>query len=144
MLRKLFIRILLLGAVVAFSVFLFSSGKGHTLLLDNKTATMGGHEHAAVSAVTVTVDSLKPVKILPGERDLVVVKGVHHRITVSGAGVTVEKRFELPFEDMFLCSMPALLDGDDAWFEAKRPEAPKAADDSNKEEVPVAGEILPL
>lgn len=143
MFRKIVIRITLLIALVALSLLLLFSGKGHTLLLDNKEMTIGGTEYQGLSSVTVIVDSLKPVTLGAGERDLVVVKGIYHTITIKADGKSVSRKFSLPFENMFLCSLPALAGGNEEWFSIKRLEKATPVPDV-KEEVPTGGEVIPL
>lgn len=141
--KKFLLRAALLVLAGVLSFLLLLTGKGHTLLLDNKSIEMGGKTFGPTGSVTVTVDSGKPITLASGERDLVVVKGPNHSVKVASGDGTVEKKFSLPFKDMFILSMPALLEGSDKWFEVKRPEPAKPASDSN-DEVPVAGETIPL
>lgn len=143
MIRTAATRMILVLAIIAFSLVLLFTGKGHTLLLDNKAMTIGGVDHQPLTVVTVSVDGKKPVTLRAGERDLVQVKGVGHTITVQADGTEVTRKFSLPFEDMFLSSMPALVTGTEVWFEVKRAERATPVPDA-KEEAPVGGESIPL
>lgn len=134
MVRKLMINTFLICGLLILSVFLLFSGKGHTLLLDNKSGE---------TTVTVIVDSLKPVTISMGERELVVVKGINHTISVTTDGNTITRKFSLPMNTLFLCSIPALVNGSPVWFEVKQNEKSIPKPDST-EDVPIQREIVPL
>ena len=144
--KKAIIRTALILAVVVLFVGLLFTGKGHTLLLDNKSIVMGGAAFEPAGSVTVTVDGKKPIKLAPNERDLVVVKGVWHTIKVTTDSSATEKKFTLPFKDMFIVSIPALVSGNQTWFEDKKTEESekKPAQNGAEEEAPTGGESLPL
>jgi hypothetical protein len=144
--KKFIIRSILVLAVVLLFITLLFTGKGHTLLLDNKSIVMGGLSFEPTGSVTVTVDGKKPVKLAPNERDLVVVKGVWHTIKVATDTTSLEKKFTLPFKDMFIVSIPALFGGNQTWFEDKKTEESeqKPAQTGTEEAVPTGGESLPL
>lgn len=139
--RRLVVRAALVVAYIALAALLFVTGRGHTILVDNKADPAGAY--AALKGAVVAIDREKPMEFYPGDRDKFVVTGQRHTIRVkllSGPGAE-EKSFEfrVPFgEDMTLLSIAKLMAGVEPWTETFVPPtaldraAERAAEDEQK------------
>ena len=116
--RRLLIRLALVVVWVGLGVVLFVMNRGHTLLVDNRNV-----EAPAIRApdlITVTVDKKKPLEFFRGDRDIFELGGGSHRIYIEFSDGTppFEKRFKLPLgPDMFLLSIPKMINGVDPYYE---------------------------
>lgn len=112
--RSLIQRTCVILGLIALAVYLFYTGKGHTLLLDTNAITIEGKELRSYASATVSVDG-KSLNSPMGraERVMVTVSGPGHKIVIaddSDAGKKVERTFTIPtFMDMVIVSIPAIL-----------------------------------
>ena len=82
--RQYVIDALIVLALVAFSVFLYQSGKGYTLIFDNRNITLGEKSYKAPEYVQVTLDGKgRPLEIMGGDRDIMTVMGKKHVLKVD-------------------------------------------------------------
>jgi hypothetical protein len=112
--RRLLVRLGLLLVYVGVIALVFTFGKGHTLILDNKDSDDGSVK--AIESLSVSVDGQDPLDLAAGERDQAKVQGQGHRVEVTVKdGQKVERRFTVPLaEDILLLSLPRLLAGQPA------------------------------
>lgn len=120
--KMILIRIATLIAVLVISIALFYSGKGHTLLLDNKTIEINSSEYKALDFVDVKIDSGEFSELLKRDRTKELVAGQKHKITVNYMDMGVEKEIQKTFklkvgDPMYLLSIPALIAEDDDWLQ---------------------------
>lgn len=135
--RRWAIRGALAAVYLALAVTLFVTGKGHTILVDNKADPAGAYP--ALKAAVVSVGRQKPMEFYPGDRDKFVVKGQRHRIKVkplAPGAQDLEVEFRLPLgQDMTLLSISKLTAGVEPWIEVfvaptvQEMAAERAADD---------------
>ncbi|GAK60964.1 hypothetical protein U27_00862 [Candidatus Vecturithrix granuli] len=129
MTRRTWYRLIALAFVVVLAVFLFWIGKGHTLLLDNKEIKRDGQKLKAERLVQVIINDQEPVEVKSGIRKAAkdVVAGPWHSIKIEvldrqkNVVKTVEKKFSLGLNDMFVLSIPALLAENADWIEPFEP-----------------------
>ena len=111
--RSLIQRSGLVFALIALSVYLFSIGKGHTLLIDTNALTLDGKELRSAEMIEVSIDGQPAEAMGRAERVQVLVGGPQHTImieVVSGDDKKVEKKFTIPtFMETALVSVPAIL-----------------------------------
>ena len=111
---KLFVAIVWIGL----GVIIFVLNRGHSLLVDNRNV-----ENPAIRApdlITVSVNKLKPLEFFRGDRDIFRVKGSRQHIMIEFSDGTppFEKEFALPLgPDMFLLSIPKMINGEEPFFE---------------------------
>lgn len=115
-LRRTAVRILLAVLTVGLGFGLAHAGRGHTLLVDNKSLTLEGREVPALGMVQVSLNGGKPVEVARLERIKSDLGGSTHHIKAEivggmGLGKTVEATFTLGPERTYLLSLPALFDG---------------------------------
>lgn len=115
--KRLLVRVFVIFGFVLFGIWLAVFGKGHTLILDNKTVTVDGRTYEPPAGAEVSLNGGKGLEILARERDKTELKGPFHRIAVkvldknSKVLTIVEKKFSLGGKDMYLLSIPALVGG---------------------------------
>ena len=135
--KRTIYRIAALFVVFIIAIGLFWIGRGHSFLVDNQKLTINSKTYQPVNAtLNVTInDAQPPVAVKYGQRKKMgdAVAGPWHTITVEVVGKnkavekTIEKRFSVPLDEMFLVSLPALLADDPNWlqvFRAPRPTPP--------------------
>ena len=129
MTRRTQYRLIALALVIVLAGFLFWIGKGHTLLLDNKEVKREGQKYKPERLVQVIINDQEPVEVKSGMRKAAkdVVAGPWHSIKIEvldrqkNVVKTVEKKFSLSLDDMFVLSIPALLAEDANWIETFEP-----------------------
>lgn len=112
--RSLFQRTCVILGLIVLSVYLFYTGKGHTLLIDTNAVTINDKELRSYASITVSIDGKEPgAPMGRAERDMVSVGGPRHRIVItddSGAAEKIEKTFTIPtFMDTAVISIPAII-----------------------------------
>ncbi len=104
---------------VVLAVALFVTGRGHTILVDNKADPAGAFP--ALKAAVVSVDRQKPMEFYPGDRDKFIVKGQRHVLRVKPLAPGAQEKvveFRVPLkEDMTLVSISKLMAGVEPWYE---------------------------
>ena len=108
--HRLLIRVALLAVYVGLATLAFVTGKGHTVLIDNKDT----EQAEGIDGVLVAVNGGEQLELYRGDRDKVAVQGrsMRVRLEVFADGTIVEKRLRLPLgQDMLLLSLPSLLAG---------------------------------
>ena len=121
--RQYVIDALIVLALVAFSVFLYQSGKGYTLIFDNRNITLGEKSYEAPEYIQVTLDGKgRPLEIMGGDRDIMTVMGKKHVLKVEILSddeetvmATVERPFVVRYDGGNLLNIPAFLSGDAEW-----------------------------
>jgi len=116
--RRLAARAVLIAALTGLLVFSFLSGKGHTILIDNKDAENGAVP--AVDGVLVTINKMEELELYSGDRDMQKVKGQKHivKIEIINDSVKIEKLITLPLmTEMMLLSVPKLAAGIEPFME---------------------------
>jgi hypothetical protein len=110
--RRLFVRLGLVVVYLGLTALVFTLGKGHTIIVDDKDAEDGSY--SAMDGILVSVDGQEPLEMYKGDRDKAVVKGQSHRVTIEAinSGNKTEKRIRLPLgEETLLLSVPKLVAG---------------------------------
>jgi hypothetical protein len=118
------IKLLLVVAIILLSIFLYTVGKQHALLVDNKTVTIDGVEYVQHDVMNVYFDGGDKQEIKKNKRKKVEVVGTNHTVVVEtlDADKKVIKTEEFKFglstsETKMLINIPALLGGAENWIE---------------------------
>ena len=138
--RRQIIRAALVILWIGLGVLLFITNRGHTLLLDNRN--VAEPELRAPDMIKVTVDRKKSLEFFRGDRDIVDVGGGEHRILVefSDGKTPFEARFRLPLgPDMFILSIPKMINGTEPYFEVFRSQSQPRSNDADEDEEQTAG-----
>ncbi len=110
--RRLAVRAALFAAAIGLAALAFVTGKGHTLLIDNKDAEDGSVR--AIDGVMVSVDRQEALELYGGDRDKAAVMGQVHTVSMEiiADGTKITKKVRLPIgKEMLLLSVPKLAAG---------------------------------
>lgn len=109
--RRMVVRVALCAVYAALIAFMFTFGKGHTIIVDNKDTEDG--KAKAFESVTVSVDGQEPMDLQSGDRDMAKVRGQGHMVQVTVKDQQKrEVRIHVPLgEDVVLLSVPKLVAG---------------------------------
>lgn len=121
--KTLLIRVGLILLLAVLSTVLFITGKGYTLLLDNKTVESAGGEWRALDSAVVIVDKQEPVELFRRDRVSVEVKGSRHVLKViirnrmgqETDSKTVPINLKLGSR-YYLLSIPGLIQEGEGWL----------------------------
>jgi hypothetical protein len=116
--RRLVIRLVLVVLWIGLGVVLFLFNRGHTILVDNHDVE--ALNLRAPDMIKITVDKLKAVEFFRRDRDLFEVGGGRHRVWIEFSDGTpvFEQTFSLPLmPDMFLLSIPKMVNGVEPYIE---------------------------
>ncbi|MDR0402404.1 MAG: hypothetical protein LBH35_02315 [Treponema sp.] len=128
--KKTVIRAGLVLAWLLLGTLLFVTGRGHTLLIDNRDF----ENIEAADFVTVYVDRGAGVEYFRGDRDRLTLVGSKHRILIefSDGSPPFEGNFTLPIrDDMYLLSVPKMVNGIEPFVEVFHI-APEPFDDEDE------------
>ncbi|MDR2133697.1 MAG: hypothetical protein LBP27_01220 [Treponema sp.] len=126
--RRLVVRSALVLVWICLGALLFVLNRGHSLLVDNHDVE--ALNLRAPDMIKITIDRIKPVEFFRRDRDIFGVGGGRHRVRVefSDGAPAFEKTFSLPLmPDMFLLSIPKMINGVEPFYEVFRtePEIPR-------------------
>jgi hypothetical protein len=110
--RRLAVRVALIAVFIGLAALAFLTGKGHTILVDNKDAEDGSVQ--AIDGVMVAVDRQEALELYAGDRDKAAVMGQVHTVSIEviADGTKVVRKIRLPIgEEMLLLSVPKLAAG---------------------------------
>ena len=132
--RRLIYRLALVVIWIGLGVLLFIFNRGHSLLLDNRNVENLGLR--APDSTKVTLNKNGPLELYRGDREIVEVGGGRHsiRIEFSDGTAPFENSFTLPLgPDMFLLSIPRMINGIEPYIEVFRsqPESRNVDDDED-------------
>jgi len=125
--RKTIVRAAAVVVIILLCVFLYNIGKAHTFLPENKTIELDGMKYRDYSEITISIDGGEEKELYPRDRIKVEVSGQSHRIKISavsrsGEEIEITRRFRVKLRTkMYLLSLPALIEGDDAWLQEFTP-----------------------
>ena len=130
--RRLTIRLVLVVIWIGLGVLLFVLNRGHTLLVDNRNVESPSLR--APDLINVVVNNGRPLEFFRGDREIYEVGGGRHsiRIEFSDGTPPFENSFTLPLgPDMFLLSIPRMINGIEPYIEVFRsqPERRNVDDD---------------
>lgn len=107
---KTVLRICLGVLYVLLGILMFTLGRTHTVLFENKNAADGTYQH--LGAIEISFDGKDFQELFKGERDKILLRGQKHKVTVrfTDGREPFTGVFRVPlFEDTVLLSVPALV-----------------------------------
>ena len=121
--KRYIIDILLVLFFIALSVFLYASGKGYSLIFDNRDITIGDRTYQPPGYIRITIDGTgRPLEIMEKDRDIMTVKGKNHIMKVEVLDEdeetvlsTTEREISIRYNRGNLLSIPAFLAEDPEW-----------------------------
>ena len=133
--RRFIFRLALVAVWLILGIVLFILNRGHSILLDNRN--LSSPELRAPDMIKVTVNRIKPIEFFRGDRDVVEVGGGKSRIKVEFSDGTppFEASFSLPIgPDMFILSIPKMINGIEPYFEVFRSAQQEVRTNSEEQE----------
>ena len=121
--KRIIIRITLIVVLILMGISLYTIGKEHKVLIDNKDISMGGLTYNADTAYNVRVDNLEIGLLEKDERKAVKVVGASHKIVIEeiknkiSTGEKHEKKFKLKINENVTINLPAMVNNMDKWIE---------------------------
>lgn len=120
--KRTIIRGAALVLLLLIAMALYMTGKGHSILLDNKTVEIAGTEYKMFNTLEVKIDRGDEREILKRDRIKEDVVGQSHKITITyldkGEEKVLVKKFRIRTgQAMYLISLPALIGGAEDWLE---------------------------
>jgi hypothetical protein len=134
--RRLLIRLALVVVWIGLGVLLFVLNRGHTLLVDNRNVE--DPVLRAPDLIQVTINKEKPVEFFRGDREIFQVGGGKRRIRIDYSDGTppFEAYFKLPLgPDMFLLSIPKMINGIDPFIEEFKTQPQTRNDEEEQERI---------
>ena len=110
--RSFVVRTILVLVYIAVLIIMLTTGKRHTILIDNKDSEDGSV--LAIDGMSIQIDNQEASEYYPGDRDKAVVQGQKHKVRVEilADGKVVETTFRVPLnQDMVLLEVPKLIAG---------------------------------
>ena len=129
--RRLFIRLSLAVVWIGLGILLFVLNRGHSLLVDNHNIESPGLK--APDLISVSMNNGKAFEFFRGDRDLFKVKGARHQISIEFSDGTppFQTSFTLPLgPDMFLLSIPKMVNGIEPFIEVFHTQPEQRNDDA--------------
>ena len=128
--RRLLIRLALVVVWIGLGILLFVLNRGHSLLVDNRNVENPGLR--APDLISVSVNNGKAFEFLRGDRDLLKVRGAKQQISIEFSDGTpaFKTSFFLPLgPDMFLLSIPKMINGIEPYIEVFHTQPERRNDD---------------
>jgi len=113
----------LIVVLIFIGIFLYTIGKEHKVLIDNKDITVGDITYSAGATYKVWVDSQGIGLVEKDERKVARVAGASHKIVVEEikdkvlTGEKYEKRFKLKTNENATVSIPAMINNANEWID---------------------------
>ena len=123
--KRIIIRITLIVVLILIGISLYTIGKEHKVLIDNKGISIGGITYNADTTYKVWVDNLEIGLLEKGERNVAKVAGTSHKIVIEETkdkvltGEKHEKRFKLKTNEGATINIPAIINNANEWINKK-------------------------
>lgn len=123
MIKRIIIRITLIVVLILIGIFLYTIGKEHKVLIDNRDISVGEIAYSADTTYNVWVDNQEIFLLEKGERKVARVAGVSHKIVVEEiksnvlTGEKHEKRFRLKNNESATVNIPAMINNANEWID---------------------------
>lgn len=116
------IRIILIIVLILIGIFLYTIGKEHKILIDNKDISVSDVTYSADATYKVWVDNQEIGVIKKGKRLKTMVTGVSHKIIVEEfkdnvlTGGKNEKKFKLKTNESATVNILAMINNANGWI----------------------------
>ena len=123
--KRIIIRTTLIVVLILIGIFLYTVGKEHKVLIDNRDISVGEISYITDATYKVWIDNQEIGEIKKGERNKVMVTGVSHKIVVEEiksnvlTGEKLEKRFKLKTNESATINIPAMINNAKEWIDKK-------------------------
>jgi len=110
-------------ALIIIGIFLYTIGKGHKVLIDNKDIFIGEIAYSADTTYNVWVDNQEVGLLEKGERKVARVAGASHKIVVEEikekvlTGDKYERKFKLKTNEGATINILAMINNKNEWID---------------------------
>lgn len=121
--RRIIVRITLIVVLILIGIFLYTIGKEHKVLIDNKDITVCDITYNADTNCKVWVDNKEIGLLEKGERGVAKVVGTSHKIVIEEikdkvlTGEKHEKKFKLKTNESVTINIPAMMNNANEWID---------------------------
>ena len=121
--KRIIIRTTLIVVLILIGIFLYTVGKEHKVLIDNRDISVGDITYSAGTTYKVWVDNQEIGVIEKGKKKVARVVGVSHKIVVEEVkdkiltGEKYEKRFKLKTNESATVNLPAMINDENEWID---------------------------
>jgi len=115
----------LIVVLILIGIFLYTIGKEHKVLIDNRDISVGDITYNAGTTYKVRVDNQEIGSIKKDERKVAKVSGKNHKIVVEEikdnvlTGEKYEKKFKLKTNESATINIPVMINNANGWIDKK-------------------------
>jgi len=123
--KRIIIRITLIVVLVLIGISLYTIGKEHKVLIDNKDISVGDVVYNAGTTYKIRIDDKEIGLIEKGKRKVAKVTGMNHKIVIEEVkdkaltGEKYEKKFKLKTSESATINIPAITNNINEWINKK-------------------------
>lgn len=120
--KRIIIRTALIAVIILIGIFLYTIGKEHKLLINNKDIIVNDNTYNASTVYKVWVDNQEIGVIEKDKRMVATIVGVSHKIVVEEikdkvlTGEKYEKKFKLKTYESATVNIPAMVNNANEWI----------------------------
>jgi len=120
--KRIIIRTALIVVLILIGIFLYTIGKEHKVLIDNRDISVGDITYSAGTTYEVRVDNQEIGVIKKSERKVARVAGVSHKIVVEEikdkvlTGEKYERIFKFKSNEGAVINIPAMINNANEWI----------------------------
>ena len=120
--KRIIIIITLFVVLILIGIFLYTIGKEHKVLIDNRDISIGDITYSTGTTYEVRVDNQEIGVINKGERKVARIVGISHKIVVEEikdkvlTGERYEKRFKLKTNESAIINIPLMINNANEWI----------------------------
>ena len=120
--KRIIIRIALVTVLILIGIFLYTTGKEHKVLIDNKDIMFNDNTYRASAVYKVWVDNQEIGVIEKNKRMVATVTGVSHKIVVEEisnqvlSGEKYERIFKFKNNEGAVINIPAMMNSLNEWI----------------------------
>ena len=120
--KRIIIRITLIIALILIGIFLYTTGKEHKVLIDNKDIIVNDNTYGVSTVYKVWVDNQEIGVIEKNKRMVATVTGASHKIVVEEisnqvlSGEKYERIFKFKNNEGAVINIPAMINSLNEWI----------------------------
>jgi hypothetical protein len=117
------ISITLVVALILIGIFLYTTGKEHKILIDNKNFKVGEVAYNTNATYKIWIDNQEIGLLEEDERGVAMVAGASHKIVIEEmkdkvlTGEKYEKKFKLKTNERATINIPAMINDINEWID---------------------------
>jgi len=123
--KRIMIRMALIAVLILIGIFLYTTGKEHKVLIDNKDIMVNDTTYNASAVYKIWVDNQEIGVIEKGKRIMTMVTGTSHKMVVEEisdqvlSGEKYERIFKFKNNEGAVINIPAMINSLNEWINKK-------------------------